>query len=88
MSAFLKLTDENWKSAVVYGLLWGLLAVLLEVQSAGSIYKVDWKMAADSGIVASIAFAISVIKNLLTTKAGKFLGMVKVIPEVKKDGYL
>ena len=76
-----KLNNSNVKSALVYGLLWGLLAVLLEVQSAGGIFNLDWKSIIDVGVLAVIASVISLLKNLFTTDSGNFLGVVKVIPE-------
>lgn len=78
-----KLEDSNVKSAVVYGLLWGLLAVLLKVQEAGSIFNLDWKALIDTGVFALIGAGISLLKNLFTTNKGNFLGVVKVIPETK-----
>lgn len=75
-----KVSKENVKSAVVYGLLWGLLVVLLQVQQAGSIFGLNWKEIADAGVLAVIAVAITLLKNLFTTNAGNFLGLVKVVP--------
>lgn len=75
-----KVSKANVQSAIVYGLLWGLLSVLLQVQQAGSIFGLDWKAIADAGVLAVIAVVITLLKNLFTTDAGNFLGLVKVVP--------
>ena len=79
-----KLDKSNIKSALVYALLWGLLAVLINIQSVGSVFNLDWKLVVDTGLIALIAAVISVLKNLFTTSSGNFLGVVKVIPETEE----
>jgi len=74
-----KLSLVNVKSALVYGLLWGLLAMLLNMQMAGSVFNLNWKDVVDSGIMAMIAAVISLLKNLFTTDEGKFVGLVDVV---------
>mgnify|MGYP001568264970 CR=1 FL=1 len=78
-----KLDGSNVKSALVYGLLFGLLAILLQVQQAGSIFILDWKSLVDIGVVAMVGAVISFIKNLLTTNSGNFLGVVKTVSEIE-----
>ncbi len=70
----------NVKSAIVYGLLWALLVVLVEVQQAGTIFGLDWKTIADAGVLGFIAVIVTLLKNFFTTKEGNFLGLVKVVP--------
>lgn len=71
-----KLSLTNIYSAIVYG----VVAVLLVIVSKGTIFGLDWKVLVDVGVLGVIS---SLIKNLLTTDSGKFVNLVKVIPEVK-----
>lgn len=73
-----KLSMVNVKSAVVSGLLWGLLAVGMYAVQVGSVFKLDWHFMVDAFVFAFLGFAINAIKNLLTTNDGNFLGSVKV----------
>lgn len=82
-----KLEWANIKSAIVYGLITALLVFILSVlegiKDHGSIFGVDWKNVIDTGIIATIGLVISIVsivKNLLTTNQGKFLGITTVIP--------
>ena len=77
-SKFLMLSKENLKSALVYAFLLGSLAMFIYVQDLGSIFLIDWKVLVNTGAMALIGAIISLIKNLLTTNEGKFLGAVKV----------
>lgn len=74
-----KLSWINIKSAIVYGLVAGLLAIGMYVIEIGSIFAIDWAKLADAGVMAMVVTLVSLIKNLLTTEAGNFLGVVKVI---------
>ena len=65
-----KLTKNNLKSAVVYG----LVAVAVVIISEGTIFGLDWKALTDVGILAVLT---SIVKNLLTTDTSEFLGIVK-----------
>jgi len=78
-NGILKLSLVNVKSALVYGLLWGLLAVLINVQMAGSVFNLNWRDVLDTGVMAMIAVIISLLKNLFTTDDGKFAGLVDVV---------
>jgi len=68
-----KLSVENLQSAIVYG----LLAVALFVISKGTVFGLDWKALVDVGVLGVLT---SLVKNLLTTDKGNFVGAVKVIP--------
>jgi hypothetical protein len=75
----------NVKSAIVYGLLTMALAFILAVAEGvlkeGSIFGIDWSMVIDRGVLVSLGVfvsMVSIIKNLLTTKRGDFLGTMKV----------
>lgn len=78
-----KLNIANVMSSLVYGLLWGLLAVFAEISKAGSILNLEWKNLLDVFAMAFIAIVIVLLKNLLTNDEGKFLGLTKVIPDNK-----
>lgn len=64
------LSWENIKSALIYGGLMGLLALVNYVSSLD--------LSAETLLV--LGFVASIVKNLLTTSAGNFVGAVKVIP--------
>ena len=75
------LSKENIKSAIVYAIIWGVLSILIHIQGIGSIYNVDWSVALDTGVIAVVAFVVTIFKNTLTTNEGNFLGIAKVIPD-------
>lgn len=88
MNGLFTLTWSNIKSAVVYGVLTSVvtfLAVFIAgIVSHGSIYGVDWANLLDKSIIATLGVwvaMISILKNLLTTSQGKFLGFLDVIPD-------
>lgn len=62
----------NVKSALVYG----LLAVILAIIAHGSIFGLDKYALVD---VAVMGILTSFVKNFLTTNDGNFAGVVKVI---------
>lgn len=70
-NGILKLSLENVKSAIVYG----LLAVALFVISKGSVFGLDWHALVDVGVLGLLT---SLVKNLLTTNEGNFVGLVGV----------
>ena len=78
-----KLNSTNLKSALVYGILTALVVVGIEVIAAKNIFALDWKTLVNDGVIAMVGVFVSLIKNFLTTNEGKFVGVVKVIPEVE-----
>lgn len=85
-----KLTWENIKSAIVYGLLTlaatFVLSVAQKVMDAGTFFGLNWLAIIDSSAVSTLPLiitAVSIIKNLLTTSDGKFLNTTDVIPDKK-----
>jgi hypothetical protein len=76
-NGLLKLNKTNVYSALVYG----FVAVALVVISQGTVFGLNWKALVDVGIVGVLT---SLVKNLLTTEKGNFLGSVKVIPDIEK----
>ena len=80
------LSWNNIRSAIVYALLTIIvafaLAILQSIISAGSIFGINWKMVVDHATIAVIPLLIaglSLLKNLLTTNNGSFLGITKVV---------
>ncbi len=91
MKGLFKLTKENIKSAFVYGFLtWiatFILAVIESIREAGTFLGLNWTAIIDSSAVATlpaIIVVVSMVKNLLTTSEGKFLGVTEVIPDKKQ----
>lgn len=78
-----KLEMENIKSSLVYGLLWGLLAIVVYMVQVGDVFALNWREVLNAGIFGFLGIAVSLIKNLLTTAEGNFMGVTKVIPEIK-----
>ncbi len=83
MNGILKLSWANVWSALVYGLMWGTLAVFVRVSEIGNIFALDWKDLLNIFVMSGIAVGITLVKNLLTTNSGNFVGVVKVIPPIK-----
>lgn len=77
-SNFFTLSWKDVKSAIVYGLLIAILTVLIFIKTAGSIYSIDWKTALDMFVISLITSGVSLLKSLLTTSDGKFVGLIKV----------
>jgi len=84
MNGILELNWINIKSALIYGLLMAIFAMLVQIKQAEELTKVDWGMIVSSGVMALVTATISVIKNILTTDKGNFLGVVKVITPTEK----
>ena len=85
-----KLNLANLKSALTYGVLTLIacfsFSVVQSILNAGTIFGLDWKNIVDKGVIETlpiIVTALSLIKNLLTSDKGKFLGVITVIPEKK-----
>ena len=75
-----KLNWVNVKSALVYGFMWGFLAVLITIKEVGDIRNLIWIDLVNVFIMAGLGFIIPLIKNFFTNDAGKFAGIVTVIP--------
>lgn len=78
MNGIFQLDWVNVKSAIVYGLIIGLGAMFAIAFSVGDLWALDWKILINAGV---FAFLGSLVKNLLTTNKGKFIGIVDVIPD-------
>lgn len=79
-NGILGLSWVNVKSALVYAFLIFLSEAIIFIVHQGTIFGINWKELIDVSIIPVGVFVISIIKNLLTTNSGSFLGIIKVIP--------
>lgn len=89
-SNMFKITWSNVKSALVYGFLTLVavftLSILQSILDAGTILGLNWIAIIDKSVIAtipSVIIVLSLVKNFLTDKNGKFLGITEVIPDKK-----
>lgn len=71
----------NWttiKSALITGVLMGLFVIITEMISAKSVYGLAWSTLINDGIIAFLTIIASLLRSLLTTPSGNFVGLVKV----------
>lgn len=80
-SKMFKINWANIKSALVYVFLTASLSVLVYIIGVGDVFLISLKSLINIGVMSISTGLISVIKSLLTTDEGKFLGVVSVIPE-------
>lgn len=78
MSNFFVWSMKDVYSALMSVLITVLIAVGVYVTNVGSIWKIEWKALVDIGVMAGIVAVVSMLKSLLTTKDGKFAGVVKI----------
>ncbi len=78
-----KISWTNIKSALVYGLMVTLLTTIIYVINVGDLRSVNWYTVINMLALGSLGAVASVLKNLLTTTKGNFVGIVKVIPSTK-----
>lgn len=77
------LNKTNFKSAFIYVVLSAAVQVTTYVVTLGDVYTVNTRALVNIGVLSFLMGITSLLKNLLTTDEGKFLGLVKVIPENK-----
>lgn len=70
----------NIKSALVSGLIMAVLAMIGYVIGIGDIFKIDVHAIVNIGVLAGLGVVQSLVKNLLTTNDGKFVGKVEIKP--------
>lgn len=78
MSDFFNLSWTEIKSAVVYAVLTALVAMGMYALGIGDIFTVSIKPLVNIGAMSLLVGMISIIKNLLTTYNGKFIGSIQV----------
>ncbi len=76
MSGIGALSWVNVKSAFVYGLVAGFVAVAMYALSVGDLFALSWHTVINGFV---FGFLTSVIKNFLTTDAGNFAGVIKTV---------
>ncbi len=88
MSKFGKISWMNVKSAIVHVFLLlvtvFVLSIIESVVKAHTIFGIDWKHVVDIATMATLSVlmgVVSLLKNLLTTQSGNFMGIVKVAPD-------
>ena len=69
---------NNIKGAFISALLTAKLAVLIYVTSLKDIFEFDPHQAVNIGAMSLMTGIVSLLKSLLTSDSGKFLGMTKV----------
>lgn len=65
----------NIKSALVSGVLMGILAVAGYIIGVGDVFKLNLHALINSGVMAALTAAISLLKSSLTTDSGKLAGI-------------
>ena len=66
------------QSAIIYGLMTALGAVLAYIVGIGDIFKIDPRSVINIATISFSITIISLIKNFLTDSEGKFVGLIKV----------
>ena len=74
----INLSWENIKSALVSALIMAVIGMISYILQVGDIFKIDIKTLINIGVMAGLTAGVSLIKSLFTTKAGNFVGVVKI----------
>lgn len=75
---FFKVSWADVWSALVSGLIMALIVIITNILAIGDIFKLDWAVLINAGVIAFLTSIVSFLKSLLTTDSGKFIGLVKV----------
>jgi len=65
----------NFKSAVVSGLITGIIGIGLYVVGVGDLWKVDFHSLINIGSISAISAIVSLVKNFLSTNSGSVAGI-------------
>lgn len=65
----------NLKSALVSGVIMGVLAMATYIVGLGDVFKIDVHSLVNVGALAVLTAVVSLIKSYLTTSDGAFLGV-------------
>jgi len=68
----------NVKSAIISGVLMALFAMCTYIVSVGNIFTMDYAQLANIGAIAGVTSIVSLLKSMLTTSDGKFVGMTSI----------
>lgn len=78
-----QLNALNIKSALVYVFLAAFFQLLSYIIGVGDVWKLDYHTIVNTFVIAFAVGCLSIIKNLLTTSDGKFLGVTQVTETTK-----
>lgn len=73
MNGILKLSWGNVRSALVYGLVAGVVNAAIYAVGVGDVFNLNWHFLVNGFVFGVIT---SVLKNLFTTDSGNFVGVV------------
>lgn len=71
------------KSAIVSGVLTAILGAAGYIIGVGDVFAIDVHALTNVTALAFLTTVVSLVKSLLTTSQGNFIGAVKVITETK-----
>ena len=71
----------NIKSALVSGIIMGILAIAAYIIGVGNIFTLDFHTLINAGVLAALVTIVSLIKSFLTTSRGSVVG-VQVVPPI------
>lgn len=72
MSKFFNLEGKDWLGALVSAILVAGIGYVLQV---GDVFALDWKQIVNIAVMSGLG---SLLKSLLTTNEGKFVGAIPV----------
>lgn len=73
-----QLTWSNVKGAIVSAVITGVLAIVGYIIGVGDVFNIDFRALVNVGSLSALTAITSLIKSLLTTKSGDFVGAVAV----------
>jgi hypothetical protein len=76
-NGLLKLSWGNVRSALVYGVVAGVVAVVMYMISVGDVFALSWHALVNGFVFGLIT---SLVKNLGTTNDNNFIGVVSTAP--------
>ena len=71
----------NVKSALVSGIIMGILAIAAYIIGVGNIFTLDFHSLLNAGVLSALVTIVSLIKSFLTTSSGSVAG-VQVVPPI------
>lgn len=73
-----QLSWANIKGALISAIITAVLAIAGYIIGVGDIFNIDVHALVNVGALSALTALVSVIKSLLTTQSGDFVGAVKV----------
>lgn len=81
MSSFFTVNWAQIRSACVSIGLAVVLAVAVYIVGVGDIFAIEYKTLINIGVLAGLVGIIDLVKSLLTTKQGDFVGAVNIVKQ-------